>query len=196
MEQTCQNGEKSDNLFDVQLLHNLDFSKCSGTYQPSITPRNPGENLMMRPLNLNDYDKGYMQLLAQLTVVGDVSREEFEAKFEKMRACPNTFYIVVLEDTSSNQVIGSASLIIEHKFIHQCATRGRVEDVVVNNAYRGKQLGKLLLDVLTLLSQEVGCYKISLECKDKLVSFYKQFGYINEEGQNYMCRRFWIESRI
>lgn len=74
------------------------------------------------------------------------------------------YYVTVIEDTRKNQIIGAASLIIERKFIHNCAVvsqesspvqysytlsysftlqRGRLEDVVVNDTYRGKQLGKL-----------------------------------------------------
>lgn len=47
-----------------------------------------------------------------------------------------------------------------------------------------------LLDVLTILSQKVDCYKVSLECKDEVVKFYQQFGFDKEEGQNYMVQRF------
>lgn len=53
------------------------------------------------------------------------------------------YFITVIEDTRSNRIIGAASLVTEYKFIHGCGLRGRLEDVVVNNTYRGKQLGKL-----------------------------------------------------
>ena len=42
----------------------------------------------------------------------------FSDKFHQMKACADTYYIVVIEDTGTGQVIGSASLIKEHKFIH------------------------------------------------------------------------------
>ena len=40
----------------------------------------PGVGLRARPLSLEDYDRGYLTLLAQLTTVGDISREEWEAR--------------------------------------------------------------------------------------------------------------------
>ena len=46
-----------------------------------------------------------------------------------------------------------------------------------------------LLDVLMLLCQRLNCYKISLECKDKVVPFYEQFGFSGKE-QNYMVKRY------
>ncbi|GFG35092.1 hypothetical protein Cfor_05024, partial [Coptotermes formosanus] len=61
--------------------------------------------------------------------------------YTTMKACPNTYFVTVIEDTSTNQIVGSATLVVEQKFIHECA-RGRVEDVVVSSNYRGKQLGK------------------------------------------------------
>lgn len=53
------------------------------------------------------------------------------------------YFVTVVEDTRKHEIIGAATLVLEHKFIHGCATRGRLEDVVVNDTYRGKQLGKL-----------------------------------------------------
>ena len=68
--------------------------------------------------------------------------------------------------------------------------RGRIEDVVVSDEYRGRQLGKLLLETLTILGREFGCYKMSLECKDSLIKFYGQFGYVKDEGNNFLQQRF------
>lgn len=94
------------------------------------------------------------------------------------------YYVTVIEDTRSNTIIGAASLIIERKFIHSCGVRGRLEDVVVNNTYRGKQLGKLIVVTVTLLANYLGCYKMSLDCKDKLIPFYTTLGYILEPGNS------------
>lgn len=53
------------------------------------------------------------------------------------------YYVTVIEDTRINRIIGAATLVTELKFIHNCALRARLEDVVVVDTYRGKQLGKL-----------------------------------------------------
>lgn len=37
-----------------------------------------------------------------------------------------TYYVTVIEDTRTSQLIGSATLVIEYKFIHGCGlVRGR-----------------------------------------------------------------------
>ena len=91
---------------------------------------------------------------------------------------------------------------VEDKFIHQCSQVcwthlaltslqvGRVEDVVVDQAVRGKQLGKLLLATLAQLALARGCYKVALNCKDAMVAFYTGMGFSLEEGNgNFMVMR-------
>ena len=41
-------------------------------------------------------------------------------------------YIVVIHDQERDKVVGSATLVVEHKFIHTAANRGRIEDVIVH----------------------------------------------------------------
>lgn len=107
-----------------------------------------------------------------------------------MRSCAGTYYLIVLEDTKLEKIVASGTLIVEQKFIHEAAVRGRIEDIVVDNSCRGKKIGKLIVETLILLSERLGCYKTSLECKDPLLTFYTQFGLKREDNQNYLCKRF------
>jgi len=50
--------------------------------------------------------------------------------------------------------------------------------------------GKLLVAYLCALAEDVGVYKLSLECRDELVGFYEQFGLRKDGGNNFMVRRF------
>ena len=120
----------------------------------------PASDLVLRSLCLEDYDRGYLTLLSQLTTVGDISREEWEARWHQMRDCNSTYYVVVLEDSTLGQVVGAATLVLERKFIHSCGSVGRLEDVVVSDKYRGRQLGKLLVTTTSLLAVKLGCYKV------------------------------------
>lgn len=145
---------------------------------------------MLRPLCSDDYEKGFVTLLSQLTKVGDVTKEMFLKRFHAMRSCAGTYYLIVLEDTKLEKIVASGTLIVEQKFIHEAAVRGRIEDIVVDNSCRGKKIGKLIVETLILLSERLGCYKTSLECKDPLLTFYTQFGLKREDNQNYLCKRF------
>ena len=45
-------------LYNPALLKDVDFSEAKASYKPQISPTNPGEGLIMRPLCLADYDRG------------------------------------------------------------------------------------------------------------------------------------------
>ncbi|XP_060646371.1 probable glucosamine 6-phosphate N-acetyltransferase isoform X2 [Drosophila nasuta] len=171
-------------LYDPKVLLQLDFHRSPAKFQPFISAANPGEPWMkVRPLKDTDYDRGFLQLLSQLTHVGNVTRTQFLTRFSQMKASGD-YYVTVIEDTRKGEIIGAASLIIERKFIHNCAVRGRLEDVVVNDTYRGKQLGKLIVVTVSLLAEQLGCYKMSLDCKDKLIKFYETLGYVLIPGNS------------
>ena len=177
-------------LFPSNILTDLDLSNCPAVFKPLISISEPGEGLRVRSLCLEDYDSGFLELLGQLTSVGDISREEWETRFLAMKSCMNTYYVVVVEDRNLARVIGAATLVVEKKFIHSCGLVGRLEDVVVSDEYRGKQLGKLVVSITSLLATKLGCYKITLNCADKMIKFYNALGYRSEEGNdNYMCIR-------
>lgn len=182
--------ELEEFLYDPAILTKLDWSNVKHM-KNGVTSGNPGPGLKVRPLCKADYDRGFLQLLAQLTKVGDVSKEEFYKRFDLMKKCPGHYYVTVIEDITKGIIIASATLAVELKFIRGCAKRGRLEDVVVNPDYRGMQLGKLIVSTITLLGKETGCYKMGLDCKDSMKGFYSMFGYTGEEGNdNTMVIRF------
>lgn len=47
-----------------------------------------------------------------------------------------------------------------------------------------------LVVTLTLLSKKLQCYKITLECAQKNVEFYKKLGYASSEETYMQCRFF------
>ena len=47
-----------------------------------------------------------------------------------------------------------------------------------------------IVETLTLLGKQHGCYKMSLECADRNIQFYEHFGYKKDEGNNFMVQRY------
>uniref|UniRef100_A0A0K0DYD8 Glucosamine 6-phosphate N-acetyltransferase n=1 Tax=Strongyloides stercoralis TaxID=6248 RepID=A0A0K0DYD8_STRER len=148
----------------------------------------------IRPLHIKDYKKGYLELLEQLTTVGNVSEAEWIKRFNSMKSnddsIPQSYYIVVMEDLTTQKIIGSVTLVIEFKFIHHAGCRGRIEDVVTDKDYRGQRISHMLNKTLVSLAKEFGVYKLSLECKDSLIGFYENFGFKKDEGNNFLVQRF------
>lgn len=124
----------------------------------------------IRELEIKDYHKGFLDLLEELTEVGCVSYTQFKARFRNQNSV-----VFVMED--NNTIIATASIFIERKYIHQCASVGHIEDVVVSNKYRGLKLGQIMIDHLVTYARKQGCYKVILNCEDKNVEFYKKCGF-------------------
>ena len=177
-------------LFNPKVLDTINEDELNVYKNHGVSHCNPGRGLLVRPLNAADYDKGYINLLSQLSTVGEIDQSRFESQFYSLKKCPGIHYIVVIEDTSKSTIVGSASLIVERKFLHKAALRGRIEDVVMHCDYRGNHLASLLIELLNCLGKALGCYKLSLDCKPPLAEFYEKFGY-RQEPVLYMVQRFY-----
>ena len=65
---------------------------------------------------------------------------------------------------------------LEHKFIHECGKAGHIEDIVVSQTERGKNLGKWIILQLIDLGKKAGAYKTLLACAEKNIGFYEKCG--------------------
>uniref|UniRef100_A0A0N5BXI4 Glucosamine 6-phosphate N-acetyltransferase n=1 Tax=Strongyloides papillosus TaxID=174720 RepID=A0A0N5BXI4_STREA len=178
---TCVNNTEDYYLFSEDLL--------MGHIKDDIP-----EGFKLRPLHIKDYEKGYLELLEQLTTVGDVTEAEWIKRFNSMKAkddgIPQSYYIVVLEDLTTQKIVGSVTLVIEFKFIHHAGSRGRIEDVVTDKNYRGRHISQILNRTMVSLAKDIGVYKLSLECKDTLIGFYEKFGFKKDQGNNFLVQKF------
>lgn len=127
---------------------------------------------IFRKLEESDYHKNYLQLLSQLTQVGHISPEEFTKILAKIQS-----QIWVFEDTAANKIVASASIFLEQKIIHDGGVVAHLEDVVVDQSYRGNQLGQKLIANIVEKARESGAYKIIADCKTELLSFYSKNGF-------------------
>jgi glucosamine-phosphate N-acetyltransferase len=54
-----------------------------------------------------------------------------------------TTRVVVIEEPTTGRIVASGSLLVERKFIRQCGLVGHIEDIVVHDSQRGKNLGRM-----------------------------------------------------
>lgn len=134
------------------------------------------DSLNFRLLEKEDYNRGYLDLLKQLTVIGNISNEKFNDILDKIKS-----EIWVIED--NNKIIASASLFLEQKIIHECGVVGHLEDVVIDEKYRSIGLGKFIICKMVNIAKEKGCYKLIGDCKPELVEFYKKNGFESNSVQ-------------
>jgi len=141
------------------------------------------QSLITRPLHFEDYGKGYCDLLSQLTSLENMDKTKFQERFREFQKAKDTYYIVVIEDLKRKWIVGTATLFVEKKIIHGAGKVGHIEDVVIDSSYRGKDLGKRLIEQLKCLGEKISCYKIILDCSEKNVTFYEKCGFTKKEIQ-------------
>ena len=117
-----------------------------------------------------------------LIQVIDIWTNSFSRNFSKpvnpeYLSDPNSTTIVIsIEDI----IVGVASIHIIKKLTR---ILGIIEDVAVNEKYRGKGVGKKLVERLILIGKQKNCDKIVLSSSDENSKFYEKIGFKKKELQ-------------
>jgi len=80
------------------------------------------------------------------------------------------------------KVIGTAVLLIQLNLSHHGRPYGHIENVVTDQAQRGKGIGTRMVEYLVQRARERNCYKIILDCAKHNIPFYKKCGF-TETGE-------------
>jgi len=112
----------------------------------------------------------------------EIWKKSFNNNFDKEI---NSTYLtdpssITLVSVDSNTVTGVASLHIIKKLTR---TLGLIEDVAVNENYRGKGIGKKLVEKLIGIASEKSCDKTVLNSSEKNSEFYEKIGFEKNEIQ-------------
>jgi NDP-sugar pyrophosphorylase family protein/predicted GNAT family N-acyltransferase len=157
------------NVNTVEDLHTAQVFLCEDYFK--------AHNLTIRPLEVGDYNKGYLDLLKQLSDTITISSiDEFETLYKQVSSPTQTVY--VLEDKLTHQVVANCTLVVERKFIRGGKNVVHIEDVVVDDSYRGLKIGGQLMRYIVAKSAlHLDAYKIILDCKEGLEKFYSNSGF-------------------
>lgn len=107
-----------------------------------------------------------MDVLSVLTVVTDPGEEAWIEQFYVQKAA-GTYYTLVVLDKASDRIVGVGCIFIEYKFLRGLGKVGHIEDIAVDANMQGKKIGLRIIDALTRISEDAGCYKTILNCSDK-----------------------------
>ncbi|MBS0203275.1 MAG: GNAT family N-acetyltransferase [Planctomycetes bacterium] len=128
--------------------------------------------LTIRLMDATDLRRGFLTTLGALKPAELTDEQALEVFRRRMRARVQT-YVALLDD----RVAGTASLLMEPKFIHNGGIVGHIEDVAVHVAYQHHGVGAALVQHLLDVCKQSGCYKVILDCEEHVVPFYEKLGF-------------------
>ena len=139
-------------------------------------------NFIIREIEQADLEKGFFQTLSNLAMVGRIRDDLEQAKkiLREIKSYP-LYKIFVAVKNDDAEIIGSITLLIEQKFIHDGGKSGHIEDVVTRKDYEGIGVGSALVSAALAFAREKNCYKVILDCSEKNVRFYEKIGFRRNE---------------
>ena len=137
-------------------------------------------DVKIRDIVESDIDNGFLESLDSLRKASDLDKKIGKDILRKIIANPDHVIHVAEID---GRIVGSTTLLIEQKFIHNGGRVGHIEDVVVSKEYEGRGLGIKLVSSLLEKAKLMNCYKTILDCSDELIPFYERIGFKQESNQ-------------
>jgi glucosamine-phosphate N-acetyltransferase len=132
------------------------------------------ENIIIRELRNEDLENGFLTTLDSLRQTSNIEKNIANKIFDKIENNPDQIIVVALIE---GKVVGSATLLLESKFIHNGGIVGHIEDVVVDKNYQGQKIGEKIIKYLLEFAKTKGCYKTILDCVDDVKPFYEKLGF-------------------
>lgn len=131
-------------------------------------------DITIRKLQKDDLWNGFLLTLDSLRQVSNIDKKTAEKIFDKINSNPDHIVAVAVIE---GKVVGSTTLLIETKFIHNGGKVGHIEDVVVDKEYQRKGIGEKIVVYLLRYAKDQGCYKTILDCMDDVKPFYEKLGF-------------------
>ena len=135
---------------------------------------------IIRELEENDFKKGFLNVLDTLRETSNITEDKALEIFKNIKLNPK--HIIVVAEINE-EIVGSTTLLIEPKFIHQGGIVGHIEDVVVDKKFQGKKIGEKIIVHILEIAKNHGCYKTILDCSDNIKPFYEKLGFKHNSNE-------------
>ncbi|KAG0511623.1 MAG: GNAT family N-acetyltransferase [Nitrosopumilaceae archaeon] len=140
-------------------------------------------DVIIRELQEDDLFNGFLESLDTLKKASDLGKEKANEILKKIKSNPShVIFVAILDD----KIVGSTTMLIEPKFIHNGGKVAHIEDVVVTKEYQGKGIGEKLIRSLLDYAKKNDCYKTILDSNDDVKPFYEKIGFKKHSN----CMRF------
>ena len=136
--------------------------------------------LIIRKIIESDLENGFLESLDNLREVSNLEHNSAKSILEGILENENHIIHVAELD---GKIVGSTTLLIEQKFIHEGGFVGHIEDVVVKKEFEGQGIGMKLVLSLLDVAKKKKCYKTILNCEDTLIPFYEKIGFKQKSNE-------------
>ncbi|KAL0232440.1 hypothetical protein PCE1_002781 [Barthelona sp. PCE] len=140
-------------------------------------------SILIRLCEPDDFNSGHLSILGQLSdTVSNISKDKYSNRLTTLYS-QKCFVFVAIDNRRNREdrIVGSATIMLESKLIHECGAVGHIEDVVVREGMRGLGIGRLLVAHLINFARQNGAYKCILDCATHNIPFYKRCGLETKE---------------
>ncbi len=136
--------------------------------------------LIIRELEKEDFKKGFLQTMDTLKESSNITEDKALEIFRNIQL--NQKHIIIVAEING-RIVGSTTLLIEPKFIHQGGIVGHIEDVVVNKEFQGQKIGEKIIKYVLGIAKKHDCYKTILDCSDDVKQFYEKLGFKHHSNE-------------
>jgi glucosamine-phosphate N-acetyltransferase len=119
-----------------------------------------------------DLGNGLHETLSSLGEVGLTAKETLEVFRERLSRGVRTYIA-----RKNGKVVGTATLLLERKFIHRGGLVAHIEDVATHKDSQGQGVASALLRHVIDEARKLGCYKVVLTCYDRFAPLYAKLGF-------------------
>lgn len=139
--------------------------------------------------NLGTIKQNYMNLMSRSI---DISNENFLIQCKKISTYGSIVIAYIECENKQIEIIAAATLIIEPKITRDETHVGHIEDMVILNDSRYKNLNKILLDRLKKVAGNWNCNALMITCSQLEKMKYDRIGF----SQNAIQMSYRIEKKI
>lgn len=135
----------------------------------------------MSIIEIQDYEGDYKEIFSLLEVLTEspvIDKSQYDYFVKNLDE--NHYIFVYIKDSMP---VGIITLIIEPKLIHGGCYVGHIEDLAVDKAYRNQGISTALIKKCVDISRINACYKVILDCNEKLLGLYEKSGFFQKEVQ-------------
>ena len=112
--------------------------------------------IIIRKISESDLENGFLESLDNLRQTSNLEQNSVKNILKKI--LENENHIIHVAELNG-KIVGSTTLLIEQKFIHEGGFVGHIEDVVVNKKFEGQGIGMKLVLSLLDVAKKKKCYK-------------------------------------